>query len=640
MFKPPFLRIFFFLLFLLTAILGYAKSDYRWDIHLIADSLKENANAVIRFSDTKFTLKSSDLGIETRIVAISVLNNDGLRNAHFIEYGNQYKTIKKFTADIYDKNGKKIKNYKFSDLTKVKISDDLTTDWYVNYVNIAFPPSPFTIVYTYEIEWKKSIMFLPAFYPLGSFNLSLEKATHTITIPTSMHLLMYKYDPDFLIKTDTISTQNTTYISSLCSKKALTYENYAPNLHKLIPYIQFAPQNFKYENTQGSNESIESIGQWQYNLIKTQTILSEDQQKLVHEITKNFQTDYEKVKALYEYIGNNTRYESIQLGIGGYQPIQASEVLKVGFGDCKGLSILMQSMLEVIGIKSYFTVIKSDTTDKYLTDNFFGFLSCNHAILQVPLNNDTLWLEMTSNLIPFGYVHSNIAGHDAILISEKGGKKVRLPEYAIDHSIDTQNANIIIHPDLNATVQFNRELHVNYYNKFKGLTNQPQNKSVDFVRSNVFFPQATITNLHIENNKNPLPFLRLTYDIHIPSYGINTNSRLFIPINPFRNKNLLSKSKKTRINDFCIEDNTNFIDTYSITIPTDYIIESIPAKINISSKFGILQSDISANGNLIEINQKLQIFEGSWNKAEYEDFLEFIKIVEENYKRDIIIKKN
>jgi len=53
----------------------------------------------------------------------------------------------------------------------------------------------------------------------------------------------------------------------------------------------------------------------------------------VKEIVSGATSDREKVKRLYQYLQKTARYVSIQLGIGGYQPISAATVCQTGFGD-------------------------------------------------------------------------------------------------------------------------------------------------------------------------------------------------------------------------------------------------------------------------------------------------------------------
>ena len=79
--------------------------------------------------------------------------------------------------------------------------------------------------------------------------------------------------------------------------------------------------------------SWQKYGEWQYRLLDERDLLTEPFRAKLHELTANCATDRDKVKAIYDYLAKTTRYVSIQLGIGGLQPIAAADVCRTGFGE-------------------------------------------------------------------------------------------------------------------------------------------------------------------------------------------------------------------------------------------------------------------------------------------------------------------
>ena len=157
-------------------------------------------------------------------------------------------------------------------------------------------------------------------------------------------------------------------------------EAFAPELAELIPRIYFAPTNFAFENTQGCLDSWKTYGQWQSQLLQERDLLPEELKQNLQQRTANLKTPYEKIAAVYEYLSTNTRYVSIQLGLGGLQPAKAFDVYKNGFSDCKGLSNYAKAMLKELGIPSFYTVIS--TEKKHLLSDFASANQMNHAAVK------------------------------------------------------------------------------------------------------------------------------------------------------------------------------------------------------------------------------------------------------------------
>ncbi len=156
--------------------------------------------------------------------------------------------------------------------------------------------------------------------------------------------------------------------------------------------------------------------------------------------------DKEKMKLIYKYLQNNFRYVSIQLGIGGYKPFQASFVNKKKYGDCKALSNYMQACLDAVGITSYQALINAEYNSEKV-DPLFPQNAFNHVILCVPGKKDTTWLECTSNTTDFGMLGSFTENRNALLITPDGGVLVSTPKSKASENIFNMSTKVTLNDD-------------------------------------------------------------------------------------------------------------------------------------------------------------------------------------------------
>ena len=193
------------------------------------------------------------------------------------------------------------------------------------------------------------------------------------------------------------------------------------------PAVFLAPNKFKMDDFEGDMSSWKNFGLWEASLLKGLDILPEERKKFFKELVKNANTDREKVQIAYKYLQDNFRYVSIQLGIGGWKPLAANFTDSKKYGDCKGLSFYLHSVLKTIGITSYTALINSEYNYEPV-DPEFPMNQFNHMILCVPNSNDTIWLECTSNTIDFGVLGTGSENKNALLITESGGQLVPTPK--------------------------------------------------------------------------------------------------------------------------------------------------------------------------------------------------------------------
>lgn len=623
---------------LLFAISNFASNDKpELKISNIPDSLTKNAYAVIRFSNTVYEYKSINSATEKHTIAITILDKKGSDASIFSFAGDKFKKLSDFSGQLYDANGKMLRKYKMSDVGSTEYSNELASDAKHYGMKPDLPTFPVTILYEYEASVKNGILAFPIFLPQDDYNLSVEKALFTLMIPEKTEILFkainMKSEPEISSEKGTIS--HTWRVQSL---KPLDYEKLAPSLSTLVPKLYSNPKKFEYDNVPGEITSWETMGNWQYTLNKGRSTLTEATKSKIIELTKDAKTDKEKVHILYDYLGKTTRYVSIQLGIGGLQPMLASEVCRTGFGDCKGLTNYLKAMLDVIGIPSNYTVICLDNNRKRLFKDYANFYQTNHVILQVPLPNDTLWLECTNPKVPFGFIHNGISGHDALVNLENSSKLCRLPDYADSLNVEKNCATVSLNEDGSALVNMQKKCSAKIYDNYDWFPLAKTNEQIDNLREDIKLPNVTMGAISIKENKSQLPSINIDYSWTTPSFGNKTGSRLFVPINPFRSS-YNDLKKNNRILDINISAGYRDIDSIIIKIPAGFEIESIPSSTTIKSKFGSFIANVKPTGESILIQQALLISSGEYKAALYPDFLAFIENINANYKSKIILKR-
>ena len=419
-----------------------------------AQGIADNSNSVIVEAQTEVICKSMTQSVERETRTVTILNKKGLDAAHFFCSCDMFRSLQKFSGELINASGQSVRKIKKSELLKSEYSSSLSTDDYLYYYECNYPSFPFTVKYVWEVKCNNGLIGYSTFMPQTDFNQGVEKSAYRIELPAGQqcrHRALNTDGKNIQIKESTGPEGQQIIEVSATQLPPIQSEPFGPSFAQLFPRVYFAPSAFSFDKTQGDMSTWQKYGEWQYDLLNGRDQLTEPLKSKLHELTTNCGTDREKVKAVYDYLAKTTRYVSIQLGIGGLQPIAATDVCRTGFGDCKGLSNYTRAMLNELGIPSTYTVIS--TTNERLLPDFSSANQMNHVILQVPLPQDTLWLECTNPQLPFGYVHQDIAGHDALLIEPTGGRMYRLPTYP--DSLNTQQitARISLSPTAEAKIE-------------------------------------------------------------------------------------------------------------------------------------------------------------------------------------------
>lgn len=620
------LKPVFSILFLLIIFTTHSQENLLTSFTIPA-KLTKNANAVVRSNDVQISLNASD---DMRIVVkkiITVLNKKGSGAVDAYVYYDDNLKIKDLEVLVYNQMGlqiKKIKKNDFKDVSAVS-GGTLYSDSRVKYLEYTPISYPYTIEFTYEIETENTA-FIQSFTPISDYFVSVENSSYQISFPTDLKLrTKEKNFQDFnLIKEELESGLK----FSVENIEAIKPEEYAPEFFNIAPKILVVSNKFTLEGVQTEVENWNDFGKWMYHdLIKTTHDLPESTVTMIQNLVKDEPNDIAKAKKIYQYVQDKVRYISVQVGIGGWKPFNASEVDKLGYGDCKALTNYTLALLQAVGIQSNYTVVYAGKSQRSFEGDFAA-MQGNHVILNIPTENENIWLECTSQKLPFGFIGDFTDDRDVLVITPDGAEIQHTKKYEVEDNLQIIKGDLSVSNTgaIEANVLVNSK-GIQYDDKYWLETETERDLDKHYKNRWGYINGLSITTMDIENNKNEIEFIeRVSFKAN--NYTKKVGTRMLLTVNAFNRNQHLPDRYKNRKFPLKVKRGFKDVDEFEIKIPSEYKVESLPDNSTIENKFGNYKTEVSVKDeNTLIYKRQFIINDGEFPKEDYDKFRNFYKEV-------------
>lgn len=537
-------------------------------------------------------------------------------------------------ARLIGKDGKVLRKLKKKELTTRNIlsyqafhQDDLITEF-----ELYWNQFPYRIEYDYSIS-EEEFIYTAYWSPILFSDVPSINSVLTVNIPS---------DYEFTInQTPTLSFEEKEmesrkiYVWKTTFSGKLQEELHAPPSKELYPSVRLIPSKFQY-GVEGSTESWADIGQWQKALNEGTDALPETEKKIIQDLIKGTQDKKEITRILYHYLQDHTTYVNVAIDVGGLKSYPASYVCRNKYGDCKALTSYMKAMLKSVGIESSYSIIHAgDNSPKIQAE--FPSLQFNHVILSVPLEDDTIWLENTSQTSPFNYIGTFTQNRYALAENGSQSKLVKTPKLKPSDVLVQRNLAFTIDSSAQWQAIISDKLQGDACQKFRYIVANYNSKKqtselLEYIDIDGFslkewevldaHRDSTFVHLEIKGNcKSPI---RKIGDMEV--------------INPLRIGIPKFEAPSKRTLDVRINFPINQSDKTAYKIKN--LIEKeivLPEGLALKTDYGQYITKYQQTENGLEIQEQFILFEQEISLEKYPDFYEFLEAISKHKKKAAII---
>lgn len=563
------------------------------------------------------------------------INLDSRADISMYQFYNGMSSIETFDVRLI--NGKKA-NFYIKDEAYTS-ADLFHVDTRVKFGNLNFPEKGYQyntkVVKNYDdIKYFTTVYFSNA-YP--TINRSV-KVVVPLWLDIELREMNFEgYSISKEVTTDPIN-QSKTYTYSIDSIAAMYDENNSPGPTYIYPHLLILAKSYTQNGeTQPIFSATQDLYNWYKSLVDELVNDNSIFKDKVAELTKNAQTDEEKIKNIYYWVQDNIRYIAFEDGIAGFKPDEASNVYSKKYGDCKGMANLTKQMLIEAGFDARLTWIGTKhIAYDYSTPNL---AVDNHMICALLIDDKIIFLDGTEKFNSFGEYADRIQGKQVMIEDANNFILKTVPIHDAEFNRESFVYNLKLSDEVMVgQVQKiysgeSRSQLLYYFNNLK--TNKKEeylNYYLNKGNNNIKVSEVKTSDLLDRDAQ-----INISYDIAIKNAVSAFENTIYINMDV--DKELSTFELKKRKTDYVFNFKKDLQSTISLELPAGYTVSHLPKNIAITSKNYDLSVDFSVQNNTVHCKKLFKIRNAKIETSDLEEWNNFIAQLNAVYNDQIILTK-
>ncbi len=627
-------------IFLLSAVSMHAQKEMKFADYLLK---YENQSEVIVSDESVFKIKinKGKLSIikEDYFESI-ILNETGIKNFKEEFYDSELSPVLEYEAYTISKKGKKIK----SNLIKEFANDDANIFYdEIKKKEVTFKslePGAKKVLKT-KIEYRD-----PNLLSRYIFQKSLpsEKMMFRLEVDNDIEIgykLFHEEGVDINFRKEE-KRKKTIYIWEVYDTEPFKYEMSRPGILYTAPHIAIYIKQYK-----GADKNSNLLGTvddlFHYYQSFVEGVNSEINEELINiasAVTEPYDTEEEKVKAIYYWVKDNIKYIAYENGYEGFIPREANLVCERKFGDCKDMSSIITAMCSGIGISNVYLTWIGSRVIPYTYSELPTPGVDNHMIAAYINGDEIIFLDATDQKTRYGLPSSFIQGKEALICISKD-------EYKL-HKVP-----IVSEDDNEVTIKVSAKVDGSII-KGKGKTTMS-----GIARSNILARMSTTNDkkrfnsikgrVRLGSNKfqllNPVEqnveerdsMYIINFDYELDNYLVELDDEIYI--NMFlRELTLIDEFEDDRIFPFVFEYKLNYVIQVDLEIPANKEIGSLPEALYIDNGQFIYNGEYNKYDNRVTLDYSIKLREISIDPTHFDAWNKSVKEIKNYMKQTITLK--
>lgn len=425
----------------------------------------------------------------------------------------------------------------------------------------------------------------------------------------------------------------------------IKYESNVPTYKTVLPHIVPIITSYKNKNEEIKLlDDVADLYDWYYSMVKDINQQPTDQSltTLVNDITKDCETDLEKVRAIYYWTQQNIKYIAFEYALGGFIPREANDVYIKKFGDCKDNSSILYEMLKVAGLKGNLTWIGTRSIPYSYTELPTPMVD-NHMILSYTQEGNTYFLDATGRYLSLEMPSSFIQGKEALIGEGEG--KFRIETVPImPPKANSYTEKAVLNIDKKQLIgkgatTLKGYYKIDFFNQLESKTSEKDLKAYYTHKLRKGNNKFIVESFDEINKYSYDDDFTINYQFHINDYVKQLGDEIFINLNLNRDITVF-KTEDNRENDVEVKYKSEFIYENTLFIPENYIVDYLPENYELNNDFFKCSISYKQENNKIIYTQKLTMDYLTLTPSEQKIVNAAIKNVEKRYKETVVFKKS